>query len=45
MSVTEPEVYKTAPKFGGANPFESPAKKQADNPVREGQPGCRGHPP
>lgn len=24
-------VYKTAPKFGGANPFESPAKKQADN--------------
>lgn len=24
-------VYKTAPKFSGANPFESPAKKQADN--------------
>lgn len=24
-------VYKTAPKFGSANPFESPAKKQADS--------------
>lgn len=24
-------VYKTAPKFSSANPFESPAKKQANN--------------
>ncbi|KAG6360913.1 hypothetical protein INS49_011981 [Diaporthe citri] len=24
-------VYNTAPKFGGTNPFESPAKKQANN--------------